>query len=72
MNDWGLGQLVFHSRRAERAFVPREEERVSLEMFGVLIIVDGDVHKVAPVKMEGSTLFGSSENIGPHNFSWAI
>jgi hypothetical protein len=72
MNDWGLWQLVIHSVRAQRVFVQQEEERVSLEMFGVVVIVDGDVHKVAPVKTEGSTLFGFSENIGPHNFSRAV
>jgi hypothetical protein len=50
-------------------FLEREEERVILETFGIIIIVDGDVHEVASVKAEGSTLFGFSENIGPHNFS---
>ena len=47
--------------------VRREEKRVSLETFGVVIIVDGDIHKVAPIKAEGSTLVGFGENIGPHN-----
>jgi hypothetical protein len=53
-------------------FVRREEERVSFETFGVIVIVDGDVHKVASVKAEGSTLFGFSENVGPRNFSRAV
>ncbi len=41
-------------------------------MFGIIVIVDGDVHKVTPVKVERSTLFGFSENIGPHDFSRAV
>jgi hypothetical protein len=53
-------------------FVQWEEERVSLETFGIIVIVDGDIRKVALVKVEGSTLFGFSVNIGPHNFSRAI
>ncbi len=45
---------------------------MSFEMFGVVIIVDRDIHEMAPVKVEGSTLFGFSENISPHNFSRII
>jgi hypothetical protein len=41
-------------------------------MFCVIVIIDGDIHNVAPVKAEGFALFGFSENIGPHNFSRAV
>jgi hypothetical protein len=41
-------------------------------MFGIIVIVDMDIDKVAPVKAKGSTMFGFSENIGPHNFSRAV
>jgi hypothetical protein len=41
-------------------------------MFGVIVVVDRNIHGVALVKAEGSTLFGFSENISPHNYSRAI
>jgi hypothetical protein len=53
-------------------FIRWEEERRSFEMFGVVIIVDRDIHEMAPVKAEGPTLFGFSENISPHNYSKTI
>ena len=40
--------------------------------FGVVNIVDRDIHEMAPVKAKGSTLFGFRESISPHNFSSAI
>jgi hypothetical protein len=72
MKDWDLEQLVFYSFGVFRVFIQWEEERMSFERFGVVIIVDRDIHEMAPVKAEGSTLFGFSENIGPHNFSRTI
>jgi hypothetical protein len=72
MKDWGLERLVFHLFGDYRGFIQWEEERMSFEMFGVVIIVDRDIHEMAPVKVEGPTLFGFSENIGPHNFSRTV
>ena len=69
MKDWGLEQSVFYSFREYRAFIQWEEERMSFETFSVVIIVDRDIHEMAPVNAEWHTLFGFSENIGPHNFS---
>jgi hypothetical protein len=42
---------------------------MSVETFGVIILVDRDIHEMAPVKAAGPALFGFSENIEPHNFS---
>jgi hypothetical protein len=72
MKDWGLEQSFFYSFRVYRAFIRWEEERVSFEMFSVIIMVDRDIHEMAPVKVEGPTLFGFSKNTGPHNFSRTI
>jgi hypothetical protein len=72
MKDWGLERLVLYSFRVYRAFIRWEEKTMSVETFGIIIIVDRDIHEMAPVKAEGSTLFGFSENIGPHNFSRTI
>ncbi len=72
MKDWGLEQSVFYSFREYRAFIQWEEERMSFETFGIVIIVDRAIHEMAPVKAEGPTLFGFSENIGPHKFSRTI
>jgi hypothetical protein len=72
MKDWGLERLVFSSFRVYRAFIQWEEERMSFETFGIVIIVDRDIHEMAPVKAEGSTLFGFSEKNCPHNFSRTI
>jgi hypothetical protein len=72
ITDWSLERLVFHSFREYWAFIRWEEERMSFETFGIIIIVDRDVHEMASVEAEGSTLFGFSEYISPHNFSRAI
>jgi len=72
MKDWGLEQSVCYLFRVYRAFIRWEEERMSFETFGVIVIVDRDIHEMAPVKVEGPTLFGFSENISPHNFSRTI
>jgi hypothetical protein len=72
MKEWGLEQLVFYSFRVYRAFIRWKEERMSFETYGVVIIVDRDIHEMAPVKAEEPTLFGFSENISPHNFSRTI
>jgi hypothetical protein len=72
IKDWGLVQLVFYLFMDYRVFIQWEEERMSFETFGIVIIVDRNVHEMASVKAEGSTLFEFSENIGSHNFSRAM
>jgi hypothetical protein len=72
MKDWGLDESVFYLLRDYWALIRWEEERMSFETFGIVIIVDREIHEMTPVKLEGPTLFGFSENIGPHNFSRTI
>jgi hypothetical protein len=45
---------------------------VSFGTFDVVVVVDWDIHEVAAVKAEGSTLFWFCEDIGPHHFCWAV
>jgi hypothetical protein len=45
---------------------------VSFGTFDVIVVVDWDIHEVAAVKVEGSTLFWFCEDIGPHYFCWAV
>jgi hypothetical protein len=45
---------------------------MSFETLSIVIIVDRDIHEMAPVKAKRPTLFGFSENIGTHNFSRTI
>ena len=69
MNEWCLRQSVIHSCIA---LILWEEERVSIGMFDVVVIVDRDIHEVAAVEVEGSALFWFCEDIGPHYFCWAV
>jgi hypothetical protein len=45
---------------------------VSFGMFNVILVVDWNIHEVAAVKAEGSTLFRFCEDTGPHYFCWAV
>ena len=45
---------------------------MGIDMFDVVVVVDWDIHEVAAVKAEGSTLFCFFEDIGPHYFFWAV
>ncbi len=45
---------------------------MNFEMFSIVIIVNRDIHAMAPVKAEWTTLFGFSANIDPHNLTRTI
>ncbi len=45
---------------------------MSFGTFDVIVVVDWNIHEVAAVEVEGSSLFWFCEDIDPHYFCWAV
>jgi hypothetical protein len=69
MNERGQRQSCIHSLRL---LIFREKEGVSPKAFDIIIVIDGDIHKVATVEAKGGTLLGFGEDIGPHHFCGTV